>query len=155
MSGCNSPPNTGQNGLFTPLRKSLKLLKPKNNLWPNKRLRHRRFPLFKRRCGSRSLLLSLQPVTTFAFPAGGKKKTSARLQNNFPALILRPEKWDRKLTIPSDHQWLADDWWSRYPLVLDQHLSSIFWSRRSQKQILGQLLGPSLLSTPQRLNQEN
>ena len=35
------------NGLFTPLGKSLKLVQLKNNLWPNKRLRRRAFPLLK------------------------------------------------------------------------------------------------------------
>ena len=43
----------------------------------------------------------------FTFPARVKRK-QARLQNNFPSLILRPEKWDRKLTILPDHQWMAD-----------------------------------------------
>lgn len=106
------------------LLKSLKLLQPKNNLWPNKRLRHGRFPLLQKN-NNKTVYpeVSSSQWQPSHFQPG---ETPARLQNNFPSLIPCPEKRDRKLTVPPDHQWLADKHWSPLILVSDQTLISIF-----------------------------
>lgn len=101
----------------------------------------------------------MEPAKTFTFPAGGKKKTPARLQNNFPLWFCIQRN--------DTGSWLflqtTDDWQTSegvpYPLVSDQHLISIFLSHfvhiNSKTLIQVQLLWPSQLSTPQRLSQEN
>lgn len=73
---------------------------------------------------------------TSHFQSGRKKKTWARLQNSSPSLIPRPGKWDRKLTIPSDRQWLADGGGGPLPSGLRSasnlhHLTSECWCQQS------------------------
>lgn len=138
----------------------LKLLQLKNYLWPNKRPKRRRFPLLTDTCRSLSLLPSLQPPTTFTSPAGGKKENTGQIAKQFPPFdsvsremrqevnySSRPPVTGRRL-VESATPWSQIGVWS-----------CIFWPNivhiSSQRLIHNQLLGPSLLSTPQRPSQEN